>query len=319
MKPSTSFIPTLLVLCLPFAAHACDYYPNGRTNVSFPATITVPSTLPVGGLIASQVFTGTYPSGVSTCNAPVSQVETGRYTDADVVTVPGVSGRVHRTNVPGVGIQIVATLLSGTTYHLNMRSQAATLPAAQYRHDIRTMQARFYKIGPVANGTYASGNLHENRWYGNNIHTAVLNTAVRFVAPSATCDLAAGDVNRAITLNNVRVSDFTNANSAGARDFELTANCSDASSVTFAFSGTPAPGSSYRFANTGTAKGIGLQLYSRIGGVAQTIRADGTDSRRTVAVSGNRAVLPLGASYWKIGTVSKGTLASTATVTISYN
>lgn len=38
-----------------------------------------------------------------------------------------------------------------------------------------------------------------------------------------------------------------------------------------------------------------------------------------VMVSSNRAVLPLGAAYFKTGTVSQGTLASTATVNITYN
>lgn len=99
----------------------------------------------------------------------------------------------------------------------------------------------------------------------------------------------------------------------------MTANCSDATSVTFRFAGTPAPGHDALFANTGSAGGIGLWLYSRINGVAQTITANGTDSSRTLVVSDNRAVLPLGAAYHKNGAVSQGTLASTATVNITYN
>src|SRR5450830_208818 len=74
------------------------------------------------------------------------------------------------------------------------------------------------------------------------------------------------------------------------------------------------------FANTGSAGGVGLWLYSRINGVAQTITANGTDSSRTVETSSNKAVLPLTAAYHKTGAaVTQGTLASAVTVSITYN
>ena len=100
----------------------------------------------------------------------------------------------------------------------------------------------------------------------------------------------------------------------------MTANCSDATHVTFRFAGTPAPGHHALFANTGSAGGIGLWLYSRINGGPQTITANGTDSSRTVETSSNKAVLPLTAAYHKTGAaVTQGTLASAVTVSITYN
>jgi len=147
-----------------------------------------------------------------------------------------------------------------------------------------------------------SGDIFLDRWgSGPNGFLLRLGNSVRFVRPVATCDLSVG------------------ATSAGARNFELTANCSDAAQVTFRFTGSPAPGNDRLFANTGTAGGIALRLYSRLNGGTQDILANGTDSSRTVAVSANRAVLPLGAAYHKNGTVSQGSLASTATVTLTYN
>ncbi|XKU43782.1 fimbrial protein [Pseudomonas [fluorescens] ATCC 17400] len=131
--------------------------------------------------------------------------------------------------------------------------------------------------------------------------------------------MATGDVNRTIALDPVKVSTLQNATFTGARDFELTAICQDASQVTFRFSGTPAGGNNALFANTGTAGGVALWLYSRINGAVQNINADGTSDTRTVEVSGDRAVLPLGAAYHTNGTVSQGTLLSTATVNITYN
>jgi type 1 fimbria pilin len=179
------------------------------------------------------------------------------------------------------------------------------------------MQAEFYKTGPVTTGELAAGGLFDQRWNGNSGRVYVqLNNSIRFVNPAPTCDLAAGDVNRTIGLPTIRASALRDVSSAGASNFELTANCSNASSVTFRFTGTPASGDAARFANTGSARGVGLWLYSRVGGSNQTISNGNT---RVVTVSGNRAVLPLGAAYWKNGTVTQGSLSSTTTVAITYN
>ncbi|SDS46322.1 major type 1 subunit fimbrin (pilin) [Pseudomonas asplenii] len=135
-----------------------------------------------------------------------------------------------------------------------------------------------------------------------------------------TCSLIADDIERLITLPEVKVSDFAHADSAGHKPFELSARCdSDINSVTFTFHGTPLPSDGARFANTGDAAGLGLWLYSRIGGVQRTIRADGSDNARTLAPSEGLAVLPLGAAYWKAGAVHEGTLQSLATVDVTYN
>lgn len=52
------------------------------------------------------------------------------------------------------------------------------------------------------------------------------------------------------------------------------------------------------------------------------IPANGTEAQRsrTVTTSGNKAVLPLSAAYYKTGAaVTQGTLASAVTVSITYN
>ncbi|KIH81050.1 fimbrial protein [Pseudomonas batumici] len=152
-----------------------------------------------------------------------------------------------------------------------------------------------------------------NNWDGRTIHTVVLNNAVSFVSPTATCNLAPGDVNRTIPLDPVRISNFTGI-STGLKYFDLTANCSNASNVTFRFTGTPEPTNSALFANTsGTARGVALWLHTP----GQTVSHNST---RTVAVSGNRAVLRMGTEYHKTtGALTKGSLVSTVTVNITYN
>ncbi|MBC2380274.1 fimbrial protein [Pseudomonas sp. WS 5106] len=314
MKLSVKCLLILMCLGLPVAAQAaCNRYPNSQNSVSFPSTITVPESLGVGQLITSQTFAGPYPTFYMYCHSPTPTFLTGRFSTA--VSAPG--GLIYHTNVPGIGMRVMVTLTSGAPYSAKLRTESLVSAPGNILWGATRLVAQFYKLGPVTTGTLPSGEIQHNNWDGGKGHyRMILNTSIRFVNPATTCDLATGDVNRTITLPTVRVSDFNDGVNTGARDFELTANCKSASSVTFRFTGTPASGNPTLFANTGSATGVAVWLYSRISGAPQTISHNGT---RTVAVSSNRAVLPLGAAYHRNGTVGQGTLASTATVNITYN
>ncbi|MFC6339123.1 fimbrial protein [Pseudomonas sp. CCM 7891] len=139
---------------------------------------------------------------------------------------------------------------------------------------------------------------------------------------AGTCDLAAGDVNRTVTLPTIKVSDFDAAPSAGSYDFEISADCeSDIRNVMFLFTGTPSEGNPALFSNTGTSGGTALWLLHRAS-PTYAIPANGTVAQRsrTIATSSNKAVLPLTAAYYKTGAaITQGTLASAVTVSITYN
>ncbi|ETK23675.1 fimbrial protein [Pseudomonas sp. FH1] len=311
MKHSIKFV--LTVLSLPLTAQAyCDRYPDSTLTLNLPATITVPDSLPDGSLITSQAFSGPSPAFVANCPVAVRRWYVGRYPDQ---RYPG--SNIYRTEVPGIGVRISLTWADGVNEAF---FAIHTQPPQQVYGKIpsyTSATAHFYKMGPVTDGTIPAGNLWEHRWiHTPEVYRLDLGNAVRFVRPAATCDLAAGDVNRTITLPTIQASALKDVVYTGVHDFELTAQCSDATNVTFRFSGTPAPGNPLLFDNTGTAGGVDLWLYSRLNGVPQTISAN---EERTVAVSGDRAVLPLSAAYHKNGTVSQGSLASTATVNITYN
>ena len=121
-----------------------------------------------------------------------------------------------------------------------------------------------------------------------------------------------------MVASRTKRTDLKDVDYAGIRGFDLTANCSNATNVTFRFSGPPATGNNLLFANSGTANGVALWMGSNLNGVRQTISPN-ANNVRTVPVSGNRAVLPMFAAYHKNGTVGAGTLVTTATVNITYN
>ncbi|MBC3923421.1 type 1 fimbria pilin [Pseudomonas lurida] len=319
MKQSTTLLSALLVLSLPGTVQAaCDSYMNSTHELRLPATITVPDSLPVGAEITRTAFSGVVPGRFMNCATSTLVSIYGRYNGMQTPTPP----YAWRTEAPGVGILITITDARPSTSLYAFTSGETVLPVG--RHPIFTnAEARFIKIGPVTDGVVPAGTIwsHSMRNIGPpaGIFRLNINNAIRFVRPAATCNLATGDVNRTLTLPPIQASALRDSVYAGEHHFELTANCSDASNVTFQFTGAPAPGNDLLFANTGTAGGIALWLYSRINGIGQTITPGGNGNTRTLVVSGNRAVLPLGAAYHRNGTVSQGTLASTATVNITYN
>lgn len=319
MKPLIKLTSTLLLLGLPITAYAaCDHYMNSEHGLTLPATIIVADSLPVGGEIIRQPFNGSVPGRFMNCHTPNVVSIYGRYSG---LTHPPTQS--HRTEVPGVGIKIRITDARAITNVYALQSGTNVQPAGRHPNFTKA-EVIFIKTGPVTDGTVPAATIFSwtiSATPGSTSGRFLLrqDNAVRFVRPAATCDLAAGDANRTILLDTVQVSAFNSAVTTGARDFELTANCTDAANVTFSFSGTPAPGNDQLFANTGTAGGVALWLYSRINGSPQNIPANGTENTRTLVVSSNRAVLPLGAAYHKNGTVSQGTLVSTATVNLTYN
>jgi len=139
---------------------------------------------------------------------------------------------------------------------------------------------------------------------------------------AGTCNLAAGDVSRTVTLPHVQIAHFDSSVYAGAHDFEISAECeSDVRNVTFLFTGTANTDNGQLFNNTGTSEGVALWLYSR-GATDVTIPANGSIAQRsrTIATVSSKALLPLTAAYHRTGKpITKGTLKSTVAVSISYD
>ncbi|KTC49190.1 hypothetical protein AO262_22230 [Pseudomonas fluorescens ABAC62] len=259
MKHSIRAISTLLAMGLPIMAHAsCDRYMDSILTLTLPATITVPDSLPVGGEIITGRFSGTAPAFFAKCDYPHAAI-TGRYQTRD----PN-NPLFYRTEVPGVGVRLYITDARGTTNSFSMINRQGTSPYYGPTPSFTGAELKFYKTGPVTDAVVPAGDMWQERKDRRpESFTLRLGNAVRFLRPAATCDLATDDINRTVVLDPVKVSAFQNSPFAGTRHFELTATCSNAADVTFRFSGTAAPGNDLLYANTGTAAGVGLWLYSR--------------------------------------------------------
>ncbi|WP_333679510.1 fimbrial protein [Dyella sp.] len=141
------------------------------------------------------------------------------------------------------------------------------------------------------------------------------------IQDNVTCNLHAGDVNRTIRLDTYPVGSVPASNQSFGYTptFTLTADCSsNATQVSFLFSGTPSAGDGLRFQNAGDATGLGLQLES---GDGKLIPANGKDSdrTRTLNVTNGTATLDLKAAYYRQAPVKAGSFESKVMVSLSYN
>lgn len=134
-----------------------------------------------------------------------------------------------------------------------------------------------------------------------------------------TCEWVVGDDDKKVLLYPIDVSAFPAAGGVGFETFTLgLRNCTPSlTSATFVFSGTSDPDDRVRFANSGTAGGVAVELQASDN---STIAADGSDSSRTVPVTAGSAVIQLRAGYWRVGTrpLTGGSVSSVALVSVTY-
>lgn len=135
-----------------------------------------------------------------------------------------------------------------------------------------------------------------------------------------TCAWVVGDDDKKVLLDPMDVTAFPAAGGVGFKVFTLgLRHCTPSlTSATFVFSGTSDTNDIVRFANSGTAGGVAVELQAADG---STIAADGSNSSRTVPVALGNAVIQLRAGYWRIGArpLTGGTVSSVALVSVSYH
>lgn len=141
---------------------------------------------------------------------------------------------------------------------------------------------------------------------------------------AGTCEVSAGDVNKLVTLDTIKVSDVTATGIVAPKTFALTADCdAGLSNAIFTFTGTKEDLDPPRFKNvesaTDAAKGVGVELEQV--GDSTPIGADGTSNSRTVVITGGKGVIQLRAGYWHTPgvAVGSGRVKAVVTVTMGYN
>lgn len=134
-----------------------------------------------------------------------------------------------------------------------------------------------------------------------------------------TCSWAVGDDNRSVQMDAIEMRDLPASGAAGHTPFQLLLEgCSaGVTQVKFAFSGNVDSADPAVYRNIGTAKGMAVALQSSDG---RMLRADGSDSARTVPVTANSATLDLQVAYWRLGgqPTSSGTVIAVAQVVLTY-
>ena len=134
-----------------------------------------------------------------------------------------------------------------------------------------------------------------------------------------TCSWAVGDDNRSVQMDSIEMRDLPVSGAAGNTPFQLVLeDCSaGVTQVRFAFSGNADAIDTATYRNIGTAKGMAVALQSTDG---RMLRADGSDSTRTVSVIAGGATLDLQSAYWRLGgqATSSGTVIAVAQVVLTY-
>lgn len=137
-----------------------------------------------------------------------------------------------------------------------------------------------------------------------------------------TCTVVTGSGTQTVALDTAKTTDFAAVGSvAQPKAFNIKlSNCTANTNVTMTVSGTTDTVASV-LKNTGTATQVGIQLLkaTNVGDITGTnITINSALGLGTVDAT-SAMTIPLVAQYYRLGTMTAGTVASSATVNFSYN
>ena len=335
------------------APGTCLYLPGNKTvtvpTVTFPADAPIGTTVSVTG---SSSHTGDVGAYCNELNSETVFL-VAYYMVGQQTLVPGYTD-VYTTNYPGLGVRIPITIgLSGWQYvntgqiDSPMANEALAANSAGDYYLVPFNGAGFNGTGQpfqfvkisdaLVTGNVPPTNLLATyyRWFywreespvpgptntvipqGSNAFFGfyVLN-GFQVIEPTPTCTLATSSAT--FNMGNVPETQFTGVGTEQpwVPDQSLiSGGCTAATTVTMTFAGTAAAAPyANAFANSGTAQGIGLELWQADG--AQAIPNGGAI---TFAAQGAGGAYTFAARYIQIApTIISGSVSATVTVTLNY-
>jgi type 1 fimbria pilin len=309
------WIVTLVTSCLPGISHALNCFQNVSNG-----PVVVSNALPPNIYVNSTMADGT----VLWRSDEITYSVACLGTDKPSETIYFWMNPKRAAAIQGVKVGIIYKGTLATT-------TASSLSTGYITTGYRANFSLTYSVVLVKSGTMpTSGSVNLNYSVfqldgvgginangGTNLNQYVTGT-VNY-SGGGTCSLASGDVSKSVSLQQIKPADLPSIGSAaGKKTFTLTVtNCSTGTNTAqFTFQGTPDADNAFAFANTGTAKGVAINLGSSDDG--STIRADGTNNLKIVRIQGGSGVMNLFAQYLATAPIKAGTVNSNVTVNITY-
>jgi type 1 fimbria pilin len=285
-----------------------SYYTSSPVNFTLPSTLTIPFNLSTNAVIGTPVSAAPSNPPNVTCTSGTNYGVQNRVGGAPT----GGSNYIYPTSVPGLGYQLI---------HANATSSfmgpypTYTAAAGSSTYSVgSTLQ--LVQTGPIANGSVLpAGTLANWQWGSIAPEYFVLTNSVTFVASA--CNVSPTSLT--VTLPTVSAGAFSGKDSTtGATSFTIAGNCPSGSTATLAITFTASSGIPAGYNNvlksSGSATGLGVELRDGNGSTVVFGNATSAGAAPSGALS-----LPYTARYHAISnTVTAGSVAATATFTLSY-
>lgn len=284
------------------------YYTPSPVNFTLPSTLTIPFNLSTNAVISTPVSaTPSSPPDV-TCsygtNYGVQNLVGGAPT--------GGSNYIYPTSVPGLGYQLIHA--NDTSNFMGPYPTYTTTGGSSTYSVGSTLQ--LVQTGPIANGSVLPAGTFANWQWGSIVpEYFVLTNSVTFVASA--CNVSPTSLS--VALPTVSAGAFSGKDSTtGATSFTIAGTCPSGSTATLAItfaasSGVPA-GYNNVLKSTGSATGLGVELRDGNGNTVVFGNPMGVGPAPSGVLS-----IPYTARYHATSnTVTAGSVAATATFTLSY-
>jgi type 1 fimbria pilin len=304
-----SFAPTGNVLAQCFQDPSS---PGSQGTVSFspPSTIPVPANVPADTVLWTSATVTPSPSVVYDCRGTVNY---------------GVKNNVGTT--PGSGVEYYPTGVAGVSYAL-IHNGVPLYPYATSSESFGDGEKVTFSItttleivatGTITNGSVLqAGTLGYWQWEGDDnpqIEAFVLANKVTFV--SSSCSVVTNPID--VTLPTISTTALgSKGATAGATPFNISLSCTGAAgmsvSVQLDYNGTASGIQGVLMPTSGNSSGIGVQVLDQ----NNTPVTFGTPETEGTTPVGQMNIAYSASYYQTTSTITPGTLAASATFTITY-